>query len=125
MNLGLEDAFVFTRLVCSGEMKRYERLRKGVDKGIVRKIELLSRTVMGKTTLARIARFVLLQWLMPTPLFRGQFIKTVTGLDHPSRLNLPETGPKRIIVFAQTGHGVDAQRNRTDDTTGDIRYRRA
>ena len=86
MNLGLEDAFVFTRLVRSGQMTRYEALRKGVDKGIVRRIELLSRTVMGKTTLARSARFVLLQWLMPTPLFRGQFLKTVTGLDHPIKV---------------------------------------
>jgi 2-polyprenyl-6-methoxyphenol hydroxylase-like FAD-dependent oxidoreductase len=83
MNLGLEDAFVFTRPVRSGEMTRYEPLRRGVDKGIVKKIELLSRTVMGKTAFVRIVRFVLLQWLMPTPLFRRQFLRTVTGLDHP------------------------------------------
>ncbi|PYL09872.1 MAG: hypothetical protein DME33_02420 [Verrucomicrobia bacterium] len=86
MNLGLEDAFVFSRLVRSGQMARYEALRKSVDEGIVKKIELLSRTVMGRTTLARLVRFVLLQWLMPTPLFRPQFIKTVTGLDHPVRI---------------------------------------
>jgi 2-polyprenyl-6-methoxyphenol hydroxylase-like FAD-dependent oxidoreductase len=86
MNLGLEDAFVFTRLVRSGQMTRYEALRKDVDEVVVKKIELLSRTVMGKTTLARIVRFVLLQWLMPTPLFRPQFIKTVTGLDHPIKV---------------------------------------
>jgi 2-polyprenyl-6-methoxyphenol hydroxylase-like FAD-dependent oxidoreductase len=86
MNLGLEDAFVFTRLVRAGEMTRYEALRRGVDKGIVKKIELLSRTVMGKTAFARIVRFVLLQWLMPTPLFRGQFLRTVTGLDHPIKV---------------------------------------
>jgi len=86
MNLGLEDAFVFSRLVRSGKMTRYEALRKSVDKGIVRRIELLSRTVMGKTTIASLIRFVLLQWLMPTPFFRGQFLRTVTGLDHPIRV---------------------------------------
>ena len=86
MNLGLEDAFVFSRLVRSGQIARYEALRKGVDEGIVKKIELLSRTVMGETTLARIVRFVLLQWLMPTPLFRGQFLRTITGLDHPIKV---------------------------------------
>jgi 2-polyprenyl-6-methoxyphenol hydroxylase-like FAD-dependent oxidoreductase len=87
MNLGLEDAFVFSQLVRSGEMRRYEALRKGVDKGIVKRIGLLSRIVLGKTTLACLARFVLLQWLMPTPLFRPQFIKTVTGLDHPVKVS--------------------------------------
>ena len=86
MNLGLEDAFVFSRLVRSGKMTRYEALRKKVDERIVRKIELLSRTVMGKTTIARLVRFALLQWLIPTPLFRGQFLRTVTGLDHPIRV---------------------------------------
>jgi len=72
--------------VRSGQIARYEALRKGVDEGIVKKIELLSRTVMGETTLARIVRFVLLQWLMPTPLFRGQFLRTITGLDHPIKV---------------------------------------
>jgi 2-polyprenyl-6-methoxyphenol hydroxylase-like FAD-dependent oxidoreductase len=42
MNLGLEDAFVFGRLVRSNQMQRYEALRKAVDERVVRRIELMS-----------------------------------------------------------------------------------
>jgi len=43
MNLGLEDANIFSRLVTSRQMRRYEDLRKTVVKGVVKK----NRTVVA------------------------------------------------------------------------------
>jgi hypothetical protein len=64
-------------------MQRYDGLRKGVDQGVVRRIELMSRVVRGRINSARLMRFALLNWLVRIPLFRRQFLKTVTSLDHP------------------------------------------
>jgi 2-polyprenyl-6-methoxyphenol hydroxylase-like FAD-dependent oxidoreductase len=87
MNLGLEDAFIFSRrLVRSNHMQRYETVRKSVEARVVKRIELVSRVVLGKTWPARLIQFALLSSFVKIPLFRRQFLKTVTGLEHPLNL---------------------------------------
>lgn len=83
MNLGLEDAWVFSRLAQSGEMKRYGELRKSVDEAVVKRIERLSRMVVGDSAGARLLRDVAMRWLIRIPAFQEKFIAAMMGLDHP------------------------------------------
>lgn len=86
MNLGLEDAWVFSELVRTGRMADYDRLRRPVDQGVVRRVEAISRVAAAETAPARFAR----AWLFPTatklPFVRSRMRATISGLDHP----LPE-----------------------------------
>lgn len=83
MNLGIEDAWVFSRLLKTGRLSEYDRLRRPVDRRVVRQVELLSRLVQGESRLSRLLRSTALPLLMRTSLFRRRMIQTVTGLDHP------------------------------------------
>jgi 2-polyprenyl-6-methoxyphenol hydroxylase-like FAD-dependent oxidoreductase len=83
MNLGLEDAWVFSRLVQTGQIKRYGELREPVDKAVVHRIERLSRMVMGESWMLRTIRAVFMRWLIRVPAFQTRFTAAMTGLDHP------------------------------------------
>jgi 2-polyprenyl-6-methoxyphenol hydroxylase-like FAD-dependent oxidoreductase len=83
MNLGLEDAWVFSRLVQSGEMKRYGELRKSVDEAVVKRIERLSRMVMGESAALRFVRAIFMHWLIKIPAIQAKFMTAMTGMDHP------------------------------------------
>jgi 2-polyprenyl-6-methoxyphenol hydroxylase-like FAD-dependent oxidoreductase len=89
MNLGLEDAWVFSRLVQSGQMKRYGELRRSVDEAVVKRIERLSRIVLGESAAVRFVRTVFMRWLIGIPAFQSRFMAAMTGLDHP--LDIGET----------------------------------
>src|SRR5262249_34912624 len=56
MNLGLEDAWVFSRLAQTGHLEKYEQLRKACDQKVVKRIEALSKAVLGQTFVTRLAR---------------------------------------------------------------------
>ena len=83
MNLGIEDAWVFSRLHESGELGRYDSLRRAVDEAVVKRVELLSRLVLGDSFWLREARDHFLPLLLGLPWVSQQFLRTVTGLDHP------------------------------------------
>jgi len=60
MNLGIEDAWVFSELVKRNEMARYEELRKKIDGHVVNRIAMLSRIARGQSVLFRFVRSVIL-----------------------------------------------------------------
>ncbi|MDB5302990.1 MAG: 2-polyprenyl-6-methoxyphenol hydroxylase [Phycisphaerales bacterium] len=83
MNLGIEDAWVFSRLLKCGELSQYGRMRHEVDRRVVRRIELLSRLARGESTTSRLLRSTVLPLAARMPLARDRLFKTLTGLDHP------------------------------------------
>jgi 2-polyprenyl-6-methoxyphenol hydroxylase-like FAD-dependent oxidoreductase len=86
MNLGIEDAWVFSELLKSGRMSRYAPLRRSVDYRVVKRVELFSRIVRGESVYARFLRSLAAVWLTRIPFVRRQIIQTVAGLDHALRL---------------------------------------
>ncbi len=82
MNLGLEDAWVFARLAASGRLAEYDRLRRPVDRQVVRQVELLTRIVSGESALFRFVRSFVLPLAVSLPFTRRTMIGTLTGLDH-------------------------------------------
>jgi 2-polyprenyl-6-methoxyphenol hydroxylase-like FAD-dependent oxidoreductase len=87
MNLGIEDAWVFSRLLKSGQVSHYGELRRRIDRRVVRRIELLSRLARGESATARVLRSRALPLMTRAPITRNRLIAMVTGLDHP--LNVP------------------------------------
>jgi 2-polyprenyl-6-methoxyphenol hydroxylase-like FAD-dependent oxidoreductase len=83
MNLGIEDAWVFSRLVKSGRLSEYHSLRHEVDRRVMRRIEFISRLARGESSIARGLRATALPLLTTIPPTRRRIIQTVTGLDHP------------------------------------------
>jgi 2-polyprenyl-6-methoxyphenol hydroxylase-like FAD-dependent oxidoreductase len=90
MNLGIEDAFVFSQLLKSGRASRYGDLRRRIDRRVVRRIEMLSRLARGESAAARVLRLKALPLLMRSPLTRSRLIGMVTGLDHPLMESVPK-----------------------------------
>ena len=88
MNLGLEDAWVFAQLVRRGDTQSYERLRRPVDRNVVRNIELLTRIIIGESLASRFARGVVLPKAMRFESVRGRMMALLTGLDHPLKAGL-------------------------------------
>jgi 2-polyprenyl-6-methoxyphenol hydroxylase-like FAD-dependent oxidoreductase len=88
MNLGLEDAWVFAGLVRAHRLPEYDRLRREVDRRVVRRVELLSRVVSAESRFSRFARAMLVPVAARVPFVRAQMALTVTGLDH----GLPQIG---------------------------------
>jgi 2-polyprenyl-6-methoxyphenol hydroxylase-like FAD-dependent oxidoreductase len=82
MNLGLEDAWVFSRLVKMQQMHRYESLRQPVDRQVMKRVELLSRMARGESFAARFFRS-LLPSAVKIPPFYHRMLATIMGLDHP------------------------------------------
>jgi 2-polyprenyl-6-methoxyphenol hydroxylase-like FAD-dependent oxidoreductase len=102
MNLGLEDAWVFSQLVQSGRMESYERLRKDCDYRVVKRVEVLSRTILAESFAARLARRVFISSLATLPFIRNKFLTAVTGLDHSLDLD----GQERPAAAEEEEHGV-------------------
>lgn len=94
MNLGLEDAWVFSRLVQLNQMDRYESLRKACDYRVVKQVELNSKVVMSQSALARLARAAFVPLVTKVPFLRARFLATITGLDHSLSLEQPATGQR-------------------------------
>ena len=83
MNLGLEDAWVFSRLAQTNQLKQYDALRKKVDADVVHRIEFLSRIVLGESWSARLARAAMMRWFLKVSAFEQKLMAAMTGLDHP------------------------------------------
>jgi 2-polyprenyl-6-methoxyphenol hydroxylase-like FAD-dependent oxidoreductase len=82
MNLGIEDAWVFSELVRRGQLERYERLRKNVDRAVVNRVERLSRIVRGESLIARMIRSAATPLLSTLPALQRRVLPAITGLDH-------------------------------------------
>lgn len=83
MNLGIEDAWVFSQLAKRGELQRYGWHRKRIDRQVVQRVNLVSRLARGESGIARVLRSLALPVLLRIPPLRNQMIAMVTGLDHP------------------------------------------
>jgi 2-polyprenyl-6-methoxyphenol hydroxylase-like FAD-dependent oxidoreductase len=86
MNLGIEDAWTFSRLVLDGQMARYGSLRRQIDLRVVRQIERLTGIVRGESSISRLIRRWVLPRIVRIPMIRNRMITTLTGLDHPLRI---------------------------------------
>lgn len=83
MNLGLEDAWVFARLLREGKLDEYAPTRHAVDGAVVRRVELLTRIVSAETMGWRMLRGLVANVALPRPAVQRQMKKNLTGLDHP------------------------------------------
>lgn len=83
MNLGIEDAWVFSELFRENKHSSYGEMRRKVDRRVVRQIEKFTRLVIAKSTLTRMMRRMMLPMMTHTPVLRNRMIHTLTGLDHP------------------------------------------
>jgi 2-polyprenyl-6-methoxyphenol hydroxylase-like FAD-dependent oxidoreductase len=83
MNLGLEDAWVFAQLLQRGKLGDYSATRHAVDRAVVRRVEMLTRTVAAETMGWRMLRGIVANVVLPRPLAQKQMKKNLTGLDHP------------------------------------------
>jgi 2-polyprenyl-6-methoxyphenol hydroxylase-like FAD-dependent oxidoreductase len=86
MNLGIEDAWVFSQSVTRGEMDRYDVLRRPVDKKVVRAVRRLTWMARGESVTTRFLRSHVAPHLLEIDRFRTQAIHIATGLDHPVTL---------------------------------------
>jgi 2-polyprenyl-6-methoxyphenol hydroxylase-like FAD-dependent oxidoreductase len=96
MNLGLEDAWVFAELARTNRLSEYNRLRRPVDRRVVRQVELLSQLASAESQFDRFVRAFLFPLALKTPFLRARMVKTVTGLDHrlpPVSVAAPSVNP--------------------------------
>lgn len=81
MNLGLEDAWVFAQLASTGRLDQYDRLRRPIDRQVVRSVERLTWVAAGESPWSRRLR-ALLPYAMHLRSVRNAMRRTVSGLDH-------------------------------------------
>ena len=98
MNLGIEDARVFAELALTGRLAEYDRLRRPIDRRVVRQVELMSRIVSSKSLIYRFLRTLMFTTMIKVPLIRSRLLATATGLDHP----LPQ-----VIAGAESGRSIE------------------
>jgi len=82
MNLGLEDAWVFSELVRTERLSQYDDLRWPVVRNVVRRVELLTRMVAAQSPFGSVARQLAFPIAAKPPILRGRLLAAVTGLDH-------------------------------------------
>ena len=82
MNLGIEDAWVFSQLARLDRFDSYHALRHPVDQAVVNRVRFLSRLVVAKSGATRLLRRFALAFATGIPFFREKVLRTLTGLDH-------------------------------------------
>lgn len=102
MNLGIEDARVFAELAGTDRLAEYDRLRRPVDRQVVRRVEFMSRIVSSKSLIYRFARTLLFREAIKVPFVRSRMMATATGLDHPLPRVIAGGGTER---FTRCGPG--------------------
>jgi 2-polyprenyl-6-methoxyphenol hydroxylase-like FAD-dependent oxidoreductase len=102
MNLGIEDAWVFAQLACAGQLRRYDALRRPIDRRVVRAVALLSRVAAAEPAPLRLVRRFLFPLATRVPFVRRRMIASVTGLDHPGPIPTHRRQPDPRAA-AQTG----------------------
>ncbi len=83
MNLGIEDAYVFSKLFKENKLSEYENRRRPVVIDTLNRIENLTEIMQGKSAKAKTFRFFA-PVLMPImfPLVRRKILHFVLGIDH-------------------------------------------
>lgn len=82
MNLGLEDAWVFSELVRTGRMGEYDAMRRPVDRDVVKRVEQISRMAAAETAGWRFVRRFVFPVVAGLPMVRARMLEAVSGLDH-------------------------------------------
>jgi len=96
MNLGLEDAWVLAELVRTRRLPEYNRLRRPVDRQVVRQVEVFSRIVSAESWFYRFVRACLFPTAVRMSFLRGRMMRIATGLDH----GLPTIAAHRTAELA-------------------------
>ena len=83
MNLGIEDAYVFSKLFKENKLSDYEAKRRPVVMDTLNRVENLTEIMQGTSTKAKVFRF-LAPTLMPImfPFVRNKILNFVLGIDH-------------------------------------------
>lgn len=83
MNLGIEDAYVFSKLFKENKRSEYEAKRRPVVIDTLSRLENLTEIMQGKSAKAKTFR-LLAPALMPIlfPFIRKKILKFVLGIDH-------------------------------------------
>jgi hypothetical protein len=83
MNLGIEDAFVFTELLILNRLNEYDELRGKSVRNTVKKIHSLTDRIVSNSFSSRILR-ALSRLLLPLlfPFIKKHILRFITGLDH-------------------------------------------
>jgi 2-polyprenyl-6-methoxyphenol hydroxylase-like FAD-dependent oxidoreductase len=82
MNLGVEDAFVFARLIGENRIEEYEACRRPVVQSVVRRVEGMTQIVRGRTFPAHVVRWCSPLLAAAGGLAGGSLRKWALGLDH-------------------------------------------
>lgn len=82
MNLGLEDAWVFAKLLHEREMQRYDNLRRAVVEKVARQVSHIMSVPRARTAPGKLVRAM--PWLIQVivPLLRSRMQPWLLGLDH-------------------------------------------
>jgi len=83
MNLGIEDAYVFSKLFKKNELSLYNPARSRVAKNTIDQVKSLTDMMRGKSLKSKSIR-ILSPVVMPIlfPLIRHKIVKFVLGIDH-------------------------------------------
>lgn len=83
MNLGIEDAYVFTQLLIQNRLNEYNDARSKAVAPTVKRIFFLTNFVTGKTIVSRIFRFFA-RIIVPVmlPFVKKNMLTFVCGMDH-------------------------------------------
>ena len=81
MNLGVEDAFILSKLISENKQMNYQNIRRAYIKQTVRKINVITQVLTGDSFLSSIARRILPIGSMAAPLFMNNARKFAMGLD--------------------------------------------
>lgn len=84
MNLGIEDAWTWANLYAKRRLHEYGPTRRPIDRKVVRRVRLFSRMARGESAASRLLRRELLPLAARVAQTRQQFLRTLSGLDHPS-----------------------------------------
>jgi 2-polyprenyl-6-methoxyphenol hydroxylase-like FAD-dependent oxidoreductase len=96
MNLGLEDAYVFSQLAAAGRLDGYEKLRHPVDALVVKRVERVSRMASAQSPILRLVRTALYRFGSRIPFIANQIAHVVTGLDHPLVVDAGKPAEKSV-----------------------------
>ena len=81
MNLGVEDAFILSKLISENKQMNYQSIRRGYIKQTVRKINVITQVLTGDSFVSNIARKLLPMGAIAAPLFMNNARKFAMGLD--------------------------------------------
>ena len=83
MNLGIEDAWVFSELVKYGRLGEYAARREKIDREVVDNVETLTNLVNSQKPILRFMRNNIVPIAAHLPFLTKRMMRVAAGLDHP------------------------------------------